>query len=96
MGLGPRQAMLVGEADAADVLGKVPQRDAARLLCPRRLDPSTRYLACLVPAFNAGRLAGLGQPPAELDEDLQPHGCGADRRHAARLLLVALRDRWRG
>jgi hypothetical protein len=66
------QAMLVGEADAADVLGKVPQRDAARLLCPRRLDPSTRYLACLVPAFNAGRLAGLGQPPAELDENLRP------------------------
>jgi len=34
----------------------------ARLLCPRRLDPATGYLACLVPAFEEGRLRGLGQP----------------------------------
>lgn len=33
----------------------------ARLLSPRALTPSTRYVACLVPVFEAGRLAGLGQ-----------------------------------
>jgi hypothetical protein len=34
-------------------------RMLARLLCPRRLDPRTAYTACLVPAFERGRLAGL-------------------------------------
>lgn len=32
----------------------------SRLLCPRRLAPHTPYVACLVPAFEAGRKAGLG------------------------------------
>lgn len=35
----------------------------ARLVCPRRLDPGHTYLACLVPTFEAGRRAGLGQGP---------------------------------
>jgi hypothetical protein len=33
----------------------------ARLLCPRRLEPRTSYLACVVPAYEVGRLAGLGE-----------------------------------
>lgn len=37
----------------------------ARLLCPRRLDPLTSYHACLVPAFDAGVAAGLGEPVAD-------------------------------
>jgi hypothetical protein len=37
----------------------------ARILCPRALAPSTRYIACLVPVFEAGRLAGLGQTPPD-------------------------------
>jgi hypothetical protein len=36
-------------------------RVLARILSPRRLEPRTRYHACLVPAFERGRLAGLGQ-----------------------------------
>ncbi len=32
----------------------------SRLVCPRRLDPGTRYLAAVVPAFELGRRAGLG------------------------------------
>ncbi|SCF02351.1 hypothetical protein GA0074695_2929 [Micromonospora viridifaciens] len=32
----------------------------ARLVCPRQLHPSMRWLACLVPAFAGGRAAGLG------------------------------------
>ena len=35
----------------------------SRLLCPRRLLPLTTYRACVVPAFEAGRLAGLGRDP---------------------------------
>ena len=37
----------------------------ARILCPRALAPSTRYIACVVPVFEAGRLAGLGQTPPD-------------------------------
>lgn len=34
----------------------------ARLMCPRRLDPNLPYWACIVPTFEAGRMAGLGHP----------------------------------
>jgi hypothetical protein len=37
----------------------------ARILSPRALQPTTRYCACLVPVFEAGRLAGLGQAPTD-------------------------------
>lgn len=40
----------------------------SRLLCPRRLDPQTDYLACLVPTFELGRKAGLGLPIDPADE----------------------------
>ncbi len=47
------------------------RRSGARLLCPRYLEPDTPYLACLVPSFEAGRLAGLGlSAPARLGGDL--------------------------
>lgn len=42
-------------------LKKHPERTLSRLLCPRRLDPNTRYWACLVPAYQVGRLTGLGE-----------------------------------
>jgi len=62
------QAVLLPGEQVGQVLTAVPQRNAARLLCPRRLDPTTRYLACIVPAFEAGRRAGLGLPPEPADE----------------------------
>lgn len=34
----------------------------SRLLCPRLLRPRTRYIAAVVPAFEPGRLTGLGLP----------------------------------
>jgi hypothetical protein len=37
-----------------------PDRAVARLLCPRKLDAKSRYRACIVPLFEAGRRAGLG------------------------------------
>ncbi len=41
-----------------------PEQLRARLLCPRRLDPDSSYLAAVVPTFEAGRRAGLGLPAA--------------------------------
>ncbi|MFJ5830908.1 DUF3892 domain-containing protein [Streptomyces sp. NPDC093089] len=54
-----------GEAEVDRILAEEPDRTLSRLLCPRRLRPSTRYLAAVVPAFDAGRLAGLGLPVPE-------------------------------
>jgi len=34
----------------------------SRLLCPRRLKPNTAYHAFVIPAFETGRKAGLGEP----------------------------------
>ncbi|MCU1265912.1 MAG: uncharacterized protein JWM21_2230 [Acidobacteria bacterium] len=39
-----------------------PALTLSRLLCPRRLDPLTEYLACVVPTFELGRKAGLAIP----------------------------------
>ncbi len=44
-----------------------PELTVSRLLCPRRLAADTEYLACLVPAFEAGVAAGLGTPPIHPD-----------------------------
>ncbi len=42
-----------------------PDLACSRLICPRHLDPEQGYHAFLVPAFETGRLAGLGQDPAQ-------------------------------
>jgi hypothetical protein len=47
-------ALLTGDPDDA----------CSRLICPRHLRPETAYEAFLVPAFETGRLAGLGLDPA--------------------------------
>ena len=48
-----------------DALEFHPARTISRLLCPRRLNPTTDYIACLVPAFEVGRKAGLNEPTKE-------------------------------
>ena len=48
------QGVLAADADLA----------YSRIVCPRRLEPDTAYHALLVPVFESGRLAGLGQDPA--------------------------------
>ncbi|MEU1284469.1 hypothetical protein [Kitasatospora sp. NPDC005856] len=45
------------------VLRANPDRACSRLICPRHLRPNTGYHAFLVPAFETGRLAGLGFDP---------------------------------
>lgn len=50
-----------------DALMGPPELSLSRLVCPRILAPETDYLACVVPAFDAGRKAGLGLPIAPED-----------------------------
>lgn len=38
-----------------------PDRAYSRIMCPRRLEPDVMYHAFLIPSFETGRLAGLGQ-----------------------------------
>lgn len=55
------------------VLASHPERTVGRLICPRRLEPSRSYLACVVPTFDVGRKAGLGLPVTDADAaTLQP------------------------
>jgi hypothetical protein len=62
---------LVG-LDAIDAALKARTGEVvARMVCPRQLLPDSAWIACLVPAFNAGRLRGLGQP-VERGADLEP------------------------
>jgi hypothetical protein len=47
--------------DPASVLVTDPARTISRLVAARRLADRTSYLACVVPLYEGGRLAGLGQ-----------------------------------
>jgi hypothetical protein len=51
-----------------NLLATRPELSVSRLLCPRRLAAHTDYIACVVPTFEVGRLAGLNLPlPARAD-----------------------------
>jgi hypothetical protein len=50
----------LNKASLESSLAGSPALTLSRLLCPRRLDPLTDYLACVVPTFELGRKAGLG------------------------------------
>ena len=43
-----------------ELLDRKPNAGCSRILCPRKLKPRTNYTAFLIPAFEQGRLAGLG------------------------------------
>jgi hypothetical protein len=45
-----------------EALGGPRGKVTVRLFSPRRLEPQKPYRACLVPAYERGRQAGLGQP----------------------------------
>ncbi len=49
------------EDDLRAVLDSRPELSVSRLLSPRLLTAFTDYIACVVPAFETGRRAGLGQ-----------------------------------
>ncbi|MET0623639.1 MAG: hypothetical protein ABW250_11715 [Pyrinomonadaceae bacterium] len=65
-------AQVTGSRPEADPLNKAlagdPALNLSRLLCPRRLDPLTEYVACVVPTFELGRKAGLGESVTTGDE----------------------------
>jgi len=48
----------IDSAQAAKLLDTEPPRLTSRLLCPRKLEPNTRYTAFLVPTYESGRRAG--------------------------------------
>lgn len=59
-------AHVQANVDATDLeaaWAAAPEAFVSRLVCPRRLVAGTRYIACVVPSFENGRLAGLGKDP---------------------------------
>lgn len=52
-----------GQLLDADTVPADPARSLSRLVSSRKLEPNRRYLACVVPVFAAGRIAGLGVDP---------------------------------
>ncbi len=66
-----------GGVAVADELRAHPERNVSRLVAARRLRPNARWHACLVPAFDAGVIRGLGgTPPA--DRPLAPAWTNVD------------------
>jgi hypothetical protein len=51
----------LGVGGITQVLSKNSERCISRLLCPRHLKSNTSYYACVVPTFEVGLKAGLGQ-----------------------------------
>lgn len=54
-----------GQLLDADTVPADAARSLSRLVSSRKLEPNHRYLACVVPVFAAGRLAGLGLDPGD-------------------------------
>lgn len=52
-----------GNVDLAAALTDQPALNVSRLVAPRRLESNRQYAACLVPAFDAGVVRGLGGTP---------------------------------
>jgi hypothetical protein len=63
-------------ANLESLLARNPDHAYARLVSPRKLRPSTGYHACLVPAFETGRLAGLGRSTEGVDALAPAWGAG--------------------
>jgi hypothetical protein len=57
-------------ARLAALLAANPDAGYARLVSPRKLEPKTAYTAFVVPTFEVGRKAGLGETVADTDDGL--------------------------
>lgn len=44
-----------------DKLNQSPNSGVSRIICPRKLKPGVQYFGFLIPTFEVGRLAGLGE-----------------------------------
>jgi hypothetical protein len=71
--------------DTESLLATAPHLLVSRLLCPRCLDPSTRYTALLVPTFEAGVRAGAGRSLEGLADLLAPAWPADQPRHTLEL-----------
>lgn len=56
-------------SELAGLLQQDPDAAFSRLMCPRKLERSTKYHLFLLPFFEAGRRAGLGLNPYRNDDD---------------------------
>ncbi|MDQ6831277.1 MAG: hypothetical protein M3081_20650, partial [Gemmatimonadota bacterium] len=76
---------LGGTAAAPDLGSLKSELDAnpdvgyARLMCPRKLDPNTGYTAFIVPVFEVGRKAGVGETVADADDGTLRASAGTAR-----------------
>ncbi|WP_283138992.1 hypothetical protein [Rhizohabitans arisaemae] len=75
------------------VLTENPDLASSRIVCPRRLESDTVYHAFLVPAFETGRLAGLGLDPARSPGAL--HGSWVPYQNRPESLRLCHYHRWR-
>ena len=66
--------------DVGGAIAGNPDQALSRIMCPRRLVSGTAYHAFLVPAFETGRLAGLGRDPKDVPAQRPAWGTPA---HAA-------------
>lgn len=57
-----------------NVVRQNPDHALSRLICPRKLRPSAAYHAFLIPSFEVGRLAGLGESTDNVDTLLPSWG----------------------
>jgi hypothetical protein len=64
--------LAISASEVNDLLQTAPQRIVSRLLAPRRLDPRIGYTAFLVPTFERGRLAGIGEEVPDGVDGLAP------------------------
>lgn len=83
-------------AEIGRVITDAPRQNLSRLICPRRLEPNTAYIACVVPTFEAGRLAGLGETvtPQSLSS-LAPAWPAPDAKNGRQLITVPVYHHWR-
>ena len=76
-----------GDLDTAmsrfrDLLEANPDQAVCRLMCPRQLDPNTSYTAFVIPAYETGRLAGLGADAVLVEAvETQRASYGADHNN---------------
>ena len=63
----------------------------SRLVCPRKLDPETHYVAAIVPLYDAGVKAGLGLPGGTL----QPAWSRGPGSNPDAEVLLPVYDAWR-
>ena len=62
-----------------NLLNDNPDQAVSRIICPRILEPNTTYHCFLLPAFETGRLAGLGADPTVIaTHDAQESSFGTD------------------